>query len=363
MSRNDSLPNVPIDPSPEFSTIGHQALRKGVMGRIWRRTRTAAEIAFPAIPSLVFHYVDFLADQFAAMGRPFSTAELNELSRLLLLKANEGFDKSPNANVLVRYQTSNDGSLHVHYQVAASTWSSESEYEKWTVNRTGPLFGKSADARLITALTALTTPLTCLDIGAGNGRNALEMARRGHRVWAVEIAPALSEQLESSAKEENLPVHVVTQNLLNADLPIDSESVHIAHVAQVTSHFRTVEDLKKLFTELARVLAPGGKALVSVFLTEPGEHPDRAAQQAAQYLWSTFYTPQELQSALADLPLTLRSNENALAYEREHLPNESWPPTDWFEEWAQGVDVFGTTEKPVISLRWIELERAAHCSS
>lgn len=48
-----------------------------------------------------------------------------------------------------------------------------------------------------------------LDLGAGTGRVSLELARRGHRVWALDREPALLAALRARASEEGLEVGTV----------------------------------------------------------------------------------------------------------------------------------------------------------
>ncbi|MEZ4298769.1 MAG: class I SAM-dependent methyltransferase [Polyangiaceae bacterium] len=334
-------------------------LRQGMIGRISRRFRARAELALPAVPSLVPHYVEVLAEHFLALGRPFSAEELSGLSRVLLMKAREGFRQSPYSSIVVRYETADDGSLRINYAIAASVSTMASEYESWVATRKPPLFGASADARVLSALEGLPGPSVCLDLGAGTGRNALPMARRGHEVIAVEPAPALANVLREAASAEGLGVTVVEADALSGDLSSAEGRCALAVASQVTSHLRSKEELRGLFAAMARALAPGGVGLVTAFLVADGRRLDVAAREAAQALWSTFFTREDLASALHGLPLKLASSEDAIAYEKAHLPEGAWPLTGWFEEWASGVDVFGVQDDPPISLRWLVFERRA----
>jgi 2-polyprenyl-3-methyl-5-hydroxy-6-metoxy-1,4-benzoquinol methylase len=53
-------------------------------------------------------------------------------------------------------------------------------------------------------------PLTVLDIGAGQGRDALFIARQGHAVTAVDLSPSGMKQLQQDADSEklNIKTHV-----------------------------------------------------------------------------------------------------------------------------------------------------------
>jgi precorrin-6B methylase 2 len=60
--------------------------------------------------------------------------------------------------------------------------------------RQPPLFGTEPDARVWSLAKAATDPadFPILDVGAGSGRNALPLARRGHPVDAVERFPTFA---------------------------------------------------------------------------------------------------------------------------------------------------------------------------
>jgi SAM-dependent methyltransferase len=330
-----------------------------MLGRVALRTRATAEIVVPAVPALVPHYVDVLADGFAALGRPFSNEELAALARTLHEKAQEGFQKSPYSTLVIRYHTANDGTLRIDYGIAAASTSLAEAYQHWIETREPPLFGKSPDARLLTALDQLAVPTSAavLDIGAGTGRNTLPLARRGHEVFAVEPAPALADALETELAREGLAARVVRADVLTGPLPVPRGSCAFALASQVTSHFRSPADLRALLQALAEALAPGGHALISMFMPFGGYVPDRVARELSQTCWSTLFTRDDLTSALEGQPLRLVSDEDALAFERAHQPPDQWPPTGWYEPWARGEDVFGPQSTPPVMLRWLLFRR------
>lgn len=333
--------------------------REGMFRRLAQRARASAELVLPAVPSLCDHYADLLADHFAALGRPFSATELAQLHGLLLGKLQEAFAISPYSNIVVRYSTA--AGLRIDYGVAAAPSSIAEEYAYWTQTREPPLFGKEPDARVVAAIRDLGLPASasCLDVGAGTGRNALPLARRGMKVTAIEPASALAEKLEADAAAEALSVRVIVADALASPCPIDAGSFSFAFASQVTSHFRGPAELGALFRLFAAALAPGGHALATVFVTAPDFAPDRLSREVGQLFWSTFFTAAEVDEALAGLPLARVSSEPTLAYERAHQPRESWPPTSWFEGWASGEDIFGKLPRPSVTLEWLLLRRTA----
>ena len=81
-------------------------------------------------------------------------------------------------------------------------------------------------------------------------------------------------------------------------------------------------------------------------------------EQVSEVAWSRAFTREDLTAAATGLPLTLVSDEQVLAYERAHLPE--WPPTDWYESWTLGRDIFELAEgESPIELRWLTYRRDA----
>lgn len=352
-------PNPDVSARPPPAASADSLRRQGLMRRVAVRTRAHAEIVFPAAPSLASHFLDILADHFAALGRPFSGPELETLRRHLVAKLREAFDASPTSSVVVRYNTVNDGSLRLDYGVAVALSTLAEQYEYWTQTREPPLFGSAPDAKIVALARDLPAGAACLDVGAGTGRNALALARLGLAVDAVEPAPALAAVLRAEAEKEQLAVTLHETDGTSAPLPLPPGAHRLAFASQVTSHFRSKADLRALLVAFARALSPGGHAALSLFLTRPEYAPDRAARELGQIFWTMFFTPAELAEALDGLPFTTLSDEEALEYERDHRGDAPWPPTGWFEPWSLGEDVFGPQALPPISLRWVVLVRGS----
>jgi trans-aconitate methyltransferase len=68
--------------------------------------------------------------------------------------------------------------------------------------------------RALTHVLADLPPSTLLDLGCGQGRNALCAARRGHTVVGVDLAGAGVAQMLADARAERLPVQGVVGDLL-----------------------------------------------------------------------------------------------------------------------------------------------------
>lgn len=103
---------------------------------------------------------------------------------------------------------------------------------------------------------------TALDIGCGNGRHAALLADVADRVVGVDASSALL-----NAAQERIGNRV---SLLLGDaarLPLAPEAVNLAVYVATLHHLPTVDNRRASLNELARVLAPGGCALISVWST------------------------------------------------------------------------------------------------
>ena len=201
------------------------------------------------------------------------------------------------------------------------------------------------------------TAAPVLDIGAGTGRNALALARRGHPVDALEVSGQFADALRTQAAAESLGVRVLQRDAFSSVdlLPRDYALIVVSEVA---SDFRSVDELRTVLALAASCLVDGGRLVMNAFLAADDYTPDDAARQVGQQTYSGIFTREELAEAAAGLPLALLEDVSVHDYEHEHLPPESWPPTGWYEGWVTGQDVFGPgrAHSP-IELRWLVYRR------
>jgi 2-polyprenyl-3-methyl-5-hydroxy-6-metoxy-1,4-benzoquinol methylase len=335
-------------------------LKQALIRRFDRRITGHGELEFPCIPSMVEPYLTKLGAIFSAMGKPFSDEELAGLRKALETELGRGFAQSPYSRLSVRFETHRPPHPGIQYFVSAKVQMLEEVYAQWGADQTTPLFGRLPDAKVVALAAELGDPASApvLDVGAGNGRNSVPLARLGHPTDAVEPVEPMANEIRRIAGEENLPLGVIQGSIFSPDVPAKKGHYKLAIVAEVTSHFQNTQDIRTLFGKLADALAPGGFALVSAFLAADGYKPDEMARQVSQVLWSTIYTRSELQFVSQELPFDRVSDESVHDYEKEHLPSDAWPPTSWFEAWTQGGDVFALpVGKPPIELRWLTFRR------
>lgn len=157
--------------------------------RFYTRSVVKGEITLPAVPSMIDEYVTMCAGLFAGVGRKFSDEELAHLRAVLQGQLAEAYAASQRSTIVISYNAPMGPTLH--YQVRAQWRTVAQEYENWIATREPPLFGTEPDARVWALANEAADPTThrVLEIGAGTGRNALALARRGHPVDVVEMTP------------------------------------------------------------------------------------------------------------------------------------------------------------------------------
>jgi SAM-dependent methyltransferase len=334
--------------------------RQALMRVVESRASATGEITFPCIPSLCDEYVSRIRDMCVLLGRSCSEREIDDLKSAVGQGLVLGARSSSSGMLIVTYETEPVPRLGVKFSVRVKAYSTEERYARWLAEREPPIFGKLPDAKLMSLLDMPGEPRQAhvLDVGAGTGRNALPLARRGFPVTAMDAVPALVEQMDRAAAGERLPVRGVVANILSPDVTVEERRYKLIVVSEVLSHFQNVEQVRTAFTKFARSLVPGGRVLANAFLAGDGYEPDDFAREVSRRVWSTIFTRSELGFLTNELPFELVSDESACDFEKKHTLPESWPPTSWFESWSRGYNIFSPLSGvPPVELRWLVYER------
>jgi SAM-dependent methyltransferase len=345
------------DPAPR--SFDPSMLRQALARRLYRRAVAEGQIALPAVPGLLDEYLTMCQNLFASLGIRHTAQQSAQLKAALQRELKKGFRASSRSNIVISFDTPFGTGLN--YRVKAEVSTIAVEYDHWVATREGPLFGTEPDARVLALAgeAADSGTYRVLDIGAGTGRNALALARRGHPVDAIEMAPKFAEIIRSETQRDSLAVRVIESDVFTAMEGVRDEYQLIV-ASELVPDFRTTRELRGLFELAAECLAPGGCLVFNTFLAREGYTPDDAAREFGQQCNSTIFTRDELTNAAAELPLGLIADDFAYEYEKTHLPEGAWPPTAWFEGWAHGLDVFDVerAESP-IELRWLVYQKEA----
>ena len=283
---------------------------------------------------MIDDYVKMCHNLFASLGVNYTDEESAQLKAVLQGELGKAFKASSRSNIVIAFDA--PFGVMLNYRVKPQWSTVGAEYDAWLGAREGPLFGAEPDARVWALATEApeASAHRVLDIGAGTGRNALALARRGHPVDAVEVATKFADIIRSEAERDSLDVRVIQSDVFMAVEAFGAEYQLIV-ASEVVPDFRTARELRGLLELAAESLAPAGRLVFNAFLVHTGYTPDDAARELAQQCNSTFFTRDELAGASAGLPLRLVADDPAYEYEKAHLPDGAWPPTDWFDGWAR----------------------------
>lgn len=331
--------------------------RQAMIHKLDRRMSCDGKFTWPAVPALVGEYTTRCEQIFSALGRKLNASERDRLHEILLSQLEQAFAASPRSSITVSYEASAAGLLN--YFVTPVHSSLSNTYESWVSTRQPPYFGVEPDAKVLDVANRVLVPAKSrvLDIGAGTGRNALALARRGHPVDAVELTPKFAEILTETARQESLPISVICQDVFQAKNVLRND-YEMMVVSEVVSDFRSTDQLRALLDLAAQCLANGGHLVMNIFISQAHYSQDDAVKQFAQQVYSTFFSATEMQALLKDLPLSLISDDSVYDFEMANLPDGSWPPTPWYPNWVSGLDVFKTVrEDSPVHLRWLVLKK------
>jgi SAM-dependent methyltransferase len=343
---------------PPLRSTDPSTLREAMARRLFGRTVVSGQITLPAVPEMLDEYVNMCDTVFAGVGVEFTDDELAHLETALEGQLAEAYAASPRSHIVISYDSPIGTVLNYHIRAEWSTI--EAAYEGWVANRKPPLFGTEPDARVWALASEAGDPRTLpvLDVGAGTGRNALALARRGHPVDAVEMTPKFADIIRGEAQREGLDVRVIQRDVF-ATMDDLRGDYGLIVLSEVVSDFRTTRQLRGVFELAARCLAPGGRLVFNAFLARGDYRPDDAALELGQQVYTTIFTRDELTSTTAMLPLKLVGDDSVYDYEKTHLPEGAWPPTSWYADWVSGRDVFDVErETSPIEMRWLVYQKA-----
>ncbi|OBJ25509.1 bifunctional 2-polyprenyl-6-hydroxyphenol methylase/3-demethylubiquinol 3-O-methyltransferase UbiG [Mycobacterium sp. 1245801.1] len=341
-------PNASFDPL---------MLREAMIRRLYRRLSAEGHIRVPAVPALIDEYVALCGNVCATLGVWYTPENSARLRAALEVELAKAFKASPRSEVLISYQA--PFGTDVNFRVQADWRTVEADYDQWVQVRPPPLFGTEPDARVLALAAEAADPSAyrVLDVGAGTGRNALALARRGHPVDAVEMTAKFAEVIVADAAGESLSVNVIQSDVFTAMEGV-RERYQLMVLSEVVSDFRTTRELRGMFELATECLAQGGRLVFNTFLARDGYVPDDAAVQFSQQCNSMIFTRDEVAAAAAGLPLEPIADDSAYEYEKARSASDTWPPTGWFEGWAGGLDVFDVElgDSP-IELRWLVFQK------
>ena len=103
---------------------------------------------------------------------------------------------------------------------------------------------------------------TVLDLGCGLGNLALEAARRGSFVTAIDASPTAIARIRATAHEEQLSVEAIQADLSDFQIELHYDTI----VAIGLLMFFCQERALRLLREIQNCVRPGGRAIVNVLI-------------------------------------------------------------------------------------------------
>ncbi|MDX2344540.1 MAG: class I SAM-dependent methyltransferase [Acidimicrobiia bacterium] len=110
-------------------------------------------------------------------------------------------------------------------------------------------------------------PSRVLDLGSGQGRNAIWLAQQGHRVTAVDISDVATGQGAEMAADVGVEVDFIAADLEAWEPEPESFDLVVLAYIQAPEKMR-----RAIHAKAARALAPGGRALVVAHHRDNLEH-------------------------------------------------------------------------------------------
>lgn len=110
-----------------------------------------------------------------------------------------------------------------------------------------------------------------LDLGSGQGRNSLYLAKKGFDVTAFDIQTMSLAHLQQIAEEEGLAIHVEPYNIESADIP---GGLYNAIISTVVLMFLNPDSIPDVIENMQSHTAPGGyNLIVAAMSTEDAPCP------------------------------------------------------------------------------------------
>lgn len=170
------------------------------------------------------------------------------------------------------------------------------------------------ERQLILKLVGDVSGRRVLDVGCGDGELAVELAKRGAIVTGIDASTAMIEAAKERARGHD--ADIVFQVARTEALPFPASEFDVVTAVTILCF---VEDAGPVFSEMARVLEPGGRLVIG----ELGKWSTWAAARRVRawvgsQLWrmARFRTARELRSCAEEAGLVVESVHGAIFYPR-----------------------------------------------
>ena len=142
-----------------------------------------------------------------------------------------------------------------HFEATADNW--RELYDREDIYARIYQFRRDAVLQWVDSL-ALPAGTSVLEVGCGPGLTAVELARRGHSVTAVDIAPAMIAMTRKLASQKGVGVRGLVGDIFSLPFPDNTFQLGLS-----MGVVEWIPALEAAIAQLARVLAPGGHLMVT----------------------------------------------------------------------------------------------------
>jgi SAM-dependent methyltransferase len=202
-------------------------------------------------------------------------------------------------------------------------------YDAWA--GTAPITAKN---RAFYVAKFLSCPGPVVELGVGNGRICIEVARQGKAITGVDSSTAILELCRARASEAGVSqrLHLIQADF--RDFELDAPAELIAIPFHTIGHLVTYDDQLRALRRIRSQLAPGGRFIFDHFLfdptfVEPGVPRLRAEFKSPEsgrdvFLWETSTRDMERQ-LIRILAWTDEIDDAGLVVERKYRRSRlSW---------------------------------------
>ncbi|MCQ2473673.1 MAG: class I SAM-dependent methyltransferase [Saccharofermentans sp.] len=160
-----------------------------------------------------------------------------------------------------------------------------------------------------------------LDLGCGSGNDTLYLINKGKKVYAAD-------QSENAIKniEKNFPEIVGTRilNMLDGiDYPDDTVGIV---VADLSLHYFTMEETKRILQDIKRILKSDGYLLIRVNSINDVNHGAGAGEEIEHHLYRTndgmfkrFFDEEDIKTIFSDFNIYFCEEQRMLRYKNEKI--------------------------------------------
>lgn len=159
------------------------------------------------------------------------------------------------------------------------------------------IWSGNPNGTLVHEVTGMTAG-RALDVGAGEGGDAVWLAEQGWQVTAMDVSQHSVDQIAAIAAERDLPIESLQADA-NALHPFGNERFDL-----VTAHYASIPRThdNRAITNVLDAVAPGGTLLIVGHDLEPMRHPVDTARHSRAFDAEAFVSVDGFATALTDSP-------------------------------------------------------------